>query len=253
MQSPRNLHVQRRIADHADDMRKHLRSALISAGALLVLGLPACTSGSTTEATSTPTAPETSTAAPFPGSARYMADMTAADGKKMTIGISVDGPEVAAYACNGVDDEAWFFGTQADGGVDLKSRFRDTLAAKYNGTDLNGEVTMNGVDYTFTAASVSGVAGMYTAESAGTRASWVVRPDGSATGVQFGGFNQGNRTFDPFKLDEFSDFDVRNDIRPTRKLTPAGPIEFPADGQPTATVNGVRVTPTLVTGTFRLG
>ena len=50
-----------------------------------------------------------------------MADMTAADGKKMTIGISVDGSEIAAYACNGTDDEAWFFGKQADGQIDVKS------------------------------------------------------------------------------------------------------------------------------------
>ncbi len=44
-----------------------------------------------------------------------MADMVAADGKKMTIGISVDGADIAAYACNGTDDEAWFFGNQTDG------------------------------------------------------------------------------------------------------------------------------------------
>ena len=30
-----------------------------------------------------------------------MADMVTADGKKMTIGISVDGSDIAAYACNG--------------------------------------------------------------------------------------------------------------------------------------------------------
>lgn len=236
-------------------MRKHTRSILVGASALLAFGtLSACSSESTTEATSSPEpAPQTSTVAPFPESARYMADMPAAGGKTMTIGISVDGTEVAAYACNGTDDEAWFFGNQTDGAIDLKSRFRDTLAADFNGTDLTGEVTMNGVEYTFTAASVSGVAGMYTAESAGTRASWVVRPDGSATGVQFSGFSQGNRTFDPFNLDEFSDFDVRNDVRPTRKLAPAGPIEFAPDDSPKASINGVSVTPTLVTGTFRLG
>lgn len=235
-------------------MRKHTRSVLVGVSALLAFGtLSACSNGSTTEATSSEPAPQTSTVAPFPESARYMADMPAAGGKTMTIGISVDGTEVAAYACNGTDDEAWFFGNQTDGAIDLKSRFRDTLAADFNGTDLTGEVTMNGVEYTFTAASVSGVAGMYTAESAGTRASWVVRPDGSATGVQFSGFSQGNRTFDPFNLDEFSDFDVRNDVRPTRKLAPAGPIEFGPDGSPKASINGVSVTPTLVTGTFRLG
>ena len=41
--------------------------------------------------------------------------MKTADGKTMTIGISVDGDQIAAYACNGTDDEAWFFGNQTDG------------------------------------------------------------------------------------------------------------------------------------------
>ena len=44
---------------------------------------------------------------------------------------------------------------------------------------------MNGVAYEFTAAPVSGAAGMYTADFDGVRASWVVRDDGSAIGVQF--------------------------------------------------------------------
>src|SRR5689334_18834421 len=166
------------------DMKKHLRTLLVGASTLLALGtLSACSGGKTTEATNTSeaiTTPPAATAKPFPQSARYVADMKAADGKTMTIGISVDGSSIAAYACNGTDDEAWFFGNQADGKLDLKSRFRDTLSAEFNGTDVAGDLTMNGVGYTFTAAPVSGVAGMYTADFEGVRASWVVRPDGSA-------------------------------------------------------------------------
>ena len=111
--------------------------------------------------------------------------MTAADGKTMTIGISVDGDEVAAYACNGTDDEAWFFGNQTDGSIDIKSRFRDTLQAEFDGGNVDGDLNMNGVAYQFTAKPVTGEAGMYTAELDGTRASWVVRENGSAVGVQF--------------------------------------------------------------------
>ncbi|PQD98535.1 hypothetical protein CYL16_22785 [Mycobacterium sp. EPG1] len=237
-------------------MRKTTRFLLTAVSATMAFGtLSGCTGNSTTDATTTPAqpAPETTSAVAFPATARYMADMAAPDGKTMTIGVSVDGTEVAAYACNGIDDEAWFFGKQTDGAIDLKSRFRDTLAADFDGTELVGTVKMNDVDYTFTAASVSGVAGMYTAESDGVRASWVVRPDGTATGVQFSGFAEGNRDFDPFHLDEFSDFDVRNNVRNKRNLSPAGPIEFLPDGRPQASINGVSVTPTLVTGTFRLG
>ena len=48
----------------------------------------------------------------------------------MTIGIAVDGAEIAAYACNGSDDEAWFFGDQTDGRIDITSRFSDTLEGR---------------------------------------------------------------------------------------------------------------------------
>ena len=76
----------------------------------------------------------------------------------MTIGIAVDGTEIAAYACNGTDDEAWFFGNQNDGKIDITSRFRDTLKAEFDGKDVVGDLTMNGVAYKFTAAPVSGAA-----------------------------------------------------------------------------------------------
>jgi len=225
-------------------MRKHSRSLLVGISALAAFTtLPACTNSQT---------PEASAAAPFPQSARYMADMTAGDGKTMTIGISVDGAEVAAYACNGTDDEAWFFGSQTDGAVDLTSRFRDTLDAEFDGTNVTGDVVMNGTEYTFTAASVTGNAGMYTAESDGVRASWVVRPDRSAVGVQFSGFADEDGKIDVSDLDALSDSEVRDDVRNKRKLSAAGPIEFPPGTNPRATINGVSVTPTLVTGTFRL-
>jgi hypothetical protein len=112
---------------------------------------------------------------------------------------------------------------------------------------------MNEVEYDFTANAVSGVAGMYTAEYEGVRASWVVRPDGSATGVQFSGFPQDrDHNIDPFNLDGLTDFQVRHDVRNKRNLKPAAPIEF-LSGKPQSSINGVPVTPTLVTGTFRLG
>ena len=149
-------------------MKKHTRTLLIGVSALFALGtLSACSSGTSTDSTTTSEAATTTSAsaaaAPFPQSAKYIADMTAADGKTMTIGIAVDGAEVAAYACNGTDDEAWFFGTQTDGKIDITSRFRDTLKAEFNGTDVEGDLTMNGVAYEFTAPAVPAPAGMYTA------------------------------------------------------------------------------------------
>jgi hypothetical protein len=236
-------------------MKKHFRTLLIGVSALVALGtLSACSGGTSTEATTTTeAAPATTTATEtaFPPSARYVADMKAADGKTMTIGISVDGAEIAAYACNGTDDEAWFFGNQTDGKVDITSRFRDTLKAQFTGTDVEGDLTMNGVAYKFTAAPVSGVAGMYTADVEGVRASWVVREDGSAIGVQFNGGVSG-RDFEQAELQQLNELQFRSSVRNKRQLQQAAQISFLENKSATSTINGRQVTPTLVSGNFRL-
>ena len=238
-------------------MNKHLRTLIVGVSALLALGaLSACSGGKNTEATNTSeavTTPPSATAKPFPQSARYIADMKAADGKTMTIGISVDGASIAAYACNGTDDEAWFFGNQADGKLDIKSRFRDTLKAEFNGSDVAGDLTMNGVAYKFTAAPVSGVAGMYTADFEGVRASWVVREDGTATGVQFNTGSISGRDFEQAELQQLNEQQFRNGVRNKRQLQQAAQIQFLQNTTARSTINDHEVTPTLVNGTFRLG
>ena len=235
-------------------MKKHLRTLLVGVSALVALGtLSACSGGTSTEATSSPQpAPATTTAAEsaFPQSARYVADMTAADGKTMTIGISVDGADVAAYACNGTDDEAWFFGNQTDGKIDIKSRFRDTLTAQFNGTDVAGDLTMNGVGYKFTAAPVSGVAGMYTADFEGVRSSWVMREDGSSIGVQFSPTT--GQKLEESDLQQLDAAQFRAQVRNTRQLQQAAQIVKLSNGSMSSTINSRQVTPTLVTGNFRL-
>jgi hypothetical protein len=235
-------------------MKKITRTLLVGISAIAALGtLSACSGGSSTESTSSPAATTTTTKAAstaFPQSARYVADMKSADGKTMTIGISVDGAEVAAYACNGTDDEAWFFGNQTDGKVDIKSRFRDTLAAQFDGTAVGGDLTMNGVAYKFTAAPVSGQAGMYTAALDKVRASWVMREDGSAIGVQLNGISG---TLDPADIQQLNDAQFRAEVRNKRQLQQAQQITRLSNGSMSSTINGRDVTPTLVTGTFRLG
>lgn len=214
------------------------------------LALSACSGGTATETTSThasPTTPSPTAEAPLPQSAKYIADIPAAGGKTMTIGIAVDGDEVAAYACNGVDDEAWFFGDQSDGRVDITGKFRDTLSASVDGTDMVGDLTMNGVAYRFTAAAVPAPAGMYTGAIDGVRATWVVRPGDSATGVQFEPGAQ-----PAAEQDTLSDRDFRDQIRNTRTLSPASPILSLKDGTGTADINGQVVTLQVVNGDFRL-
>ncbi len=254
MQSPHNLHVPGRAAIHPGHMRKHLRTLLIGASAMIALGaLSACSSGTSTEATSSQASSSAApaTAAPFPETARYMADMEK-DGKKMTIGISVDGDKITAYACNGVDDEAWFFGNQADGAIDITSKFRDNLKASFTGSDVKGDLTMNGVDYTFTAAAVSDPAGMYTAALDGVRASWIVRPDGSVTGVQFNGGITG-RDFEQAELQQLNAIQFQNQVRNKRILQQADQTVNISNRKLTSKINGTAVTADLVTGNTRFG
>jgi hypothetical protein len=64
-------------------MKKHLRTLLVGISAPIALGtVSVCSGGKTGEATSTSeavTTPPAKTATPFPQSARYIADMKAAD------------------------------------------------------------------------------------------------------------------------------------------------------------------------------
>ena len=241
-------------------MKIHIRILLLGIVALFALGTLSACSGGTKEATEstgspeasgTSAAPATATASPFPQSAKYIADTKSADGKPMVIGIAVDGTEIAAYACNGTDDEAWFFGNQNDGKIDITSRFRDTLRAEFNGKDVVGDLTMNGVNFEFSAPAVPAPAGMYTAELDGVRASWVVRPDGSATGVQFNGGVSG-RDFEQAELQQLNELAFRNSVRNRRQLQQAQQITLLADKSARSTINGTEVTPVLVDGNFRL-
>jgi hypothetical protein len=233
-------------------MRNLVRTLFTGLIALLALGtLSACSGGTSTEASSSaPSTVATPSLKPFPQSARFMADMEK-DGKPMTIGISIDGDEITAYACNGVDDEAWFFGNQADGAIDIENKFRDTLTASFNGDDVAGDLTMNGVTYNFTAASVSRTAGMYTADFDGARASWIVRPDGSVTGVQFNGGITG-RDFEQAELQQLNQAQFQAQVRNKRILQQADQqVKLSNNGTLTSRINGHDVTANLVRGNTR--
>ncbi|MBB3603637.1 hypothetical protein FHT40_003298 [Mycolicibacterium sp. BK556] len=230
-------------------MRKHLRTLLACVIATVALGtVTACSGGSNTTANS-PT-PTSSAAAvkDFPKSAHYIADMPMAGGGTMTIGVAVEGDKIAAYACDGSTDEAWFFGTQKDGALDITSKYQDTLKASFNGTAVEGQLTMNNVNYAFTAPSVALPSAMYTAAANGVRASWVVRPDNTITGVQFKTSNDSD-TSDLVQANEQKFRDQVRQRRQARLLQPAPPLAF---GTWTATVNGVPVTAIRVDGDTRL-
>lgn len=228
-------------------MLTHLRALLVGIGALLALGLAACSGGSSPEAIESSVGATSATT--FPPAGTYIADITR-DGRAMSIGISVDGSDIAAYACNGADDEAWFFGSQSAGRIDIDSRFRDTLEATFDGTDVEGELTMNGMAYPFIATPAQAPAGVYTADAGGVRSSWVLRTDGSAIGVQFSG---GVSDHDLEQAERLAAEQFRDQVRSRRQLQQAAPLVVMHSGAMGSTINGRAVTPTLVQGGFRLG
>lgn len=209
--------------------------------------LTACSGESSTQATSSPSS-ATATATSFPQSAHYIADMPMTDGKTMTIGVAVEGDKIAAYACDGSTDEAWFFGTQKDGSLDIASKYQDTLKASFNGAAVVGDLTMNDATYTFTAAPVAAPAGMYTAAAGGVRASWVVRPDNSITGVQFRQSNDSD-VADLVLANEQRFRDQVRQRRLARQLQQAPPLQF---GTWRSAINGVPVVAIIVNGDTRL-
>ena len=109
---------------------------------------------------------------------------------------------------------------------------------------------MNGVTYAFTAAQVKAPAGMYTAELDGSRASWIVRPDGSVVGVQFNGGISG-RDFEQAELQQLGNAQFQAQVRNKRILQQADQTVNIANGTLTSRINGRSVTADVVRGNTR--
>jgi hypothetical protein len=92
---------------------------------------------------------------------------------------------------------------------------------------------------------------MYTADFEGVRASWVVREDGSAIGVQFSPTT--GQKLEESDLQQLADQQFRARVRNQRVLQQASQITKLQNGSMSSTINGRQVTPTLVNGNFRLG
>lgn len=223
-------------------MKMYNRTLALAAGAIATLGmLPA--------ASLAHAAPLVSEAVAFPESGRYIADMPSPNGMTMTMAITVDGDDVAAFATNGVNDEAYFSGTEQDGSIDLTSTYQDRLTAAFDGSTVNGTLTMDDVARSFTAPAVSAPAGMYTAELGDTRASWVVRPDQSMMGTQDRMSRRDDELIGQILQDQqgFQD-DVRQ-MRIDRQLQPAPPMMY---GTWRVDMTGTPMTAVPVTGNMTL-
>ncbi len=215
----------------------------LAASAVIALGtLTACSSG-------TPQTPATSAAAAMPAQATFIADMPAAPGAPVTtMAITVDGDRVVAYATNGTNSEAYFFGMQKDGQMDLDSMYADHLKATFDGEKVSGVILMNengASPEKFAASPVVAPAGIYTAVHGDTRASWVVRPDRTMVGVMDNSAPGDHKVTDAIAAQDQQFKERVRQMRLDRQMQPAPQM---AHGTWSMDMNGTTVTAVPVTG-----
>ncbi|WP_330178871.1 hypothetical protein OHB26_20370 [Nocardia sp. NBC_01503] len=128
------------------------------------------------------TAPNPTGSATFPAQADYVA-VIPAQPRNITLSVTVTGRQAVAYACDGASVETWLRGAADAGRVALSGKDSE-LQATLKGDALTGTLTLGERALDFTAPRVQAPAGVYVAQSAKGRDSWIVRPDGSVTGVR---------------------------------------------------------------------
>jgi hypothetical protein len=192
----------------------------------------------------------TAGAVTMPAEATYIADMTAGPAEPMTLAVTVEGDQVVAYATNGSNEEAWFFGSQNAGKIDTMSMYADRIQATYDGTTLHGTLTMNGdaVPHEFSAAAASAPAGIYTATMDGARASWVVRPNRTITGVMDNSAPGDHKVTDALAMQQQQYRDQVRQMRLDQQMQQAPPMQY---GSWSTVIHDVPVTATPVSGAMR--
>jgi len=228
-------------------MEKCSRVLILGVGTILAVGtVTACSTGSQVATSST--ASSTSAVVPMPSAATFIADSPVEGGQTtMTMAIAVDGARVVAYATNGSDEEAYFVGAQTNGQMDLMSMYGDELKASFDGKSVSGEVTMNETGTApveFAAVSVAAPAGMYTAVHGNSRASWVVRPDHTMTGVMDNSAPGDHKVTDAIMANDQAFKDRVRQMRVDRQLQPAPHMSYGTWSMHMgdSTVTAVRVT-----------
>ncbi|MEV0250525.1 hypothetical protein AB0H76_28295 [Nocardia sp. NPDC050712] len=197
---------------------------------LLVVNMSKDTEPSTAQpnsgpATSSVTAAPTTTApkaTPFPAAADYVATIPLAAGGTMTLEITVEGEKAIAYACDGKTIESWLQGPATNGTLKLTGKNDATLTGNFDGKAVNGNLSIGGKQWEFSALPVTPPAGLYVYNEGGVRQSWIVDGTGAVTGVQRGADGA---------------------------TTPAAPLNSDA----TAVVNGKKITATKVSGGDSVG
>jgi hypothetical protein len=214
------------------------RALTSAAGAAVALGvLAGCSS-----------TPAASPAAPMPKAATFLTDVAEPDGTTMTMAVTVEGDKAVAYATNGTDIDAYFFGTQANGKMDLTSMYADSITASFDGTKVSGEMTMNekgAAPVKFSAGSVAAPAGIYTATHNNARASFIVRPDRTMVGVMDNSAPGDHKVTDAAAAQDQQFKDSVRQMRLDREMQPAPEMAY---GTWSVNMHGNTVTAVRVTG-----
>ena len=123
-----------------------------------------------------------------PGNAPLRADYAGRvkGGIHASVAISIHGTQAIAYACNGSSVEAWLRGTAVGGRLVMTGKNGAVLTANYDSRRAFGDVSADGLTYSFSVYTVKKPSGLYqaTADVRGARikAGWIVLPDGTQVG-----------------------------------------------------------------------
>jgi serine/threonine-protein kinase len=139
-------------------------------------------------AAAAPAAPPPAAAAPaasaFPAKVTYTGHTSGRQAGEASVAVAVKDGKASAYVCDGKKLESWMEGRVEGSSVKLTGKDGAELTGTLNQDKLTGDVKVQGASWAYTATPGKGPAGLYRARNANADAGWIVRDDGSQTGVQ---------------------------------------------------------------------
>jgi hypothetical protein len=144
---------------------------------------PAADSATTAPAAPAPALPSADAGTPIPAQAKYTGKTSGRKAGEASVAVAVKDGKASAYLCDGKKLESWLKGDVQGSSVTLTGK-NGSLAGRYENGQLTGNVTVDGLSWTFSATPSKSPAGVYRARQGTADAGWIVYPDGTQTGVQ---------------------------------------------------------------------
>lgn len=137
-------------------------------------------------------------------------------GNETSLALAVKDGKAAAYVSDGRRIEAWFEGTLEGDRLTMQGDRGGVLTATVSAKNVLGSVTVDGVEWPFSAEGVQAPAGPYegrgTVQGVPARVGWIVEESGNVTGLT----DLGDRTV------------------PAPRINEKGPVDITVEGQPMA-------------------